>query len=672
MIQFSLLENFDQQRRGGIGLGMKNGSLLSLKDIKIKDEFWSVYMDLVRDTIIPYQWEALNDRIPDAAPSYAIRNFRIAAGLEQGEYHGMVFQDSDLAKWLEAVGYSLAVHPNERLEATADEVIDLIGKAQLPDGYLNTYYLVKEPGNRWTNLWECHELYCAGHMIEAAVAYYQATGKRKFLDIMCRFADHIDSVFGPEPGKKRGYPGHEEIELALVKLYRVTGEKRYLSLAAFFVNERGKKPYYFDIEAEERGWKHHWSQEGTRPSDSSRYNQYHLPVREQKEAAGHAVRAVYLYSAMADLAKETGDQGLMEACRTLWSNIAAKQMYITGGIGSTVHGEAFSFDYDLPNDTVYQETCASIGLIFFSHRMLALEKNGKYADVMERALYNSVLSGLARDGKSFFYVNPMEVWPEASEKNPGKRHIKPVRQKWYGCACCPPNIARLLSSLGGYIYTVEDNTVYTHLYIGGELKTEICGMPVSLIQETEYPWDGSITIKVNGASETEFTLALRMPGWCPKASLKINGEECSIGYRLRDGYIYIKRTWNNGDIVELNLEMEPQLIQAHPSVRADAGKAAIQRGPLVYCLEEADNGKNLASITILSDTHLDGFRDPGLPGEAVAIRAQGIRINEGSWDGNELYRPLQKSEKPFQLKAVPYYLWGNREPGEMLVWIPYR
>jgi DUF1680 family protein len=651
---------------------MGKGGLLPLTDVKIQDEFWSVYTDLVRNTIIPYQWEALNDRVPDAAPSYAIRNFRIAAGLEQGEYHGFVFQDSDLAKWLEAVGYSLAVHPDAKLEATADGVIDLIGKAQLPDGYVNTYYIVKEPENRWTNLWECHELYCAGHMMEAAVAYYQATGKSKFLDIMRRFADHIDSVFGPEPGKKRGYPGHEEIELALVKLYRVTGEKRYLNLAAFFINERGNKPYYFDIEAEERGWTHHWNRQGSRPSDTGIYNQYHLPVREQKEAVGHAVRAVYLYSGMADIAMETGDEELLKACRTLWNNIAARQMYITGGIGSTAHGEAFTFDYDLPNDTVYQETCASIGLIFFSHRMLSLEKNGKYADVMERALYNSVLSGLARDGKSFFYVNPLEVWPEASEKDPGKGHIKAVRQKWYGCACCPPNVARLLSSLGGYIYSVEENTVYTHLYIGGELKTEVGGMPVTLVQKTEYPWDGNVTIQVKGASETEFTLALRMPGWCPKARLRVNGEECSIGYRLHDGYIYIKRSWNHGDIVELNLEMNPQLIQAHPSVHADAGKAAIQRGPLVYCMEEADNGKNLAVVSVLSDAHMDAFRDPGLPGGAVAIRAQGSRINGSSWDGNELYRPLQSNEKPFQIKAVPYFLWGNREPGEMLVWIRYR
>ncbi|HHY81730.1 MAG TPA: glycoside hydrolase family 127 protein [Clostridiales bacterium] len=640
-----------------------------LKNVRIKDEFWNRYTNLVREVILPYQWNALNDRIPDAPPSYAVRNLRIAAGVEEGEYQGLVFQDSDMAKWLEAASYSLAVQPDETLESQVDEIIDLIGKAQLPDGYMNTYYIVKEPGRRWTNLWECHELYCAGHLIEAAVAHYEATGKRKFLDIMCRFADHIDSVFGPEPGKKRGYPGHEEIELALFKLYRVTGEERYLNLALFFINERGKTPYYFDVEAEERGWVHHWAHKGQRPSQTKEYNQYHLPVREQKKAVGHAVRAVYLYSGMADAALETGDEELGDACRTLWNNITGRQMYITGGIGSTHIGEAFTFDYDLPNDTVYQETCASIGLLLFSRRMLQLEKHGKYADVMERALYNSILSGIALDGNRFFYCNPMEVWPEASEKNPCRRHIKPERQKWYGCACCPPNIARLLSSIGGYIYSRDGNTIYTHLYIGSELEAELDGEKVILAQKTDYPWDGEVTIQVMGITEKEFDLALRMPGWCDQASLKINGEECSIGYRLRDGYIHIERTWTNGDTIVFQMEMKPQLIQAHPQVRANAGRAAIQRGPVVYCLEEVDNGKNLSAISISHDIRLDAYRDAALPGNAVAVRGQGMRINDSLWDENELYRPLQLNVTPVTIKAVPYFMWGNRGIGEMLVWI---
>ena len=644
--------------------------ILPIKNIKIKDDFWSKYVDLAMDVVIPYQWEALNDRIADAPPSYAIHNLKIAAGQMQGEFSGLVFQDSDLAKWLEAVGYSLAVRPDAELETIADEVIDLLEKAQQPDGYLNTYYIVKEPGNRWTNLWECHELYCAGHMIEAAVSYYQATKKRKFLDIMCRFADHIDTVFGPEMEKLKGYPGHQEIELALVKLYRVTGEEKYLRLAKFFIDERGKSPYYFDVEYDKRGGRTHW--DNNHPSHSREYNQYHLPVRQQDKAVGHAVRAVYMYSGMADVAAETGDEELLEACRKIWDNIVTKRMYITGGIGSTRHGEAFSFDYDLPNDTVYQETCASIGLIFFAHRMLGLEKKGCYADVMERALYNTVLSGIAMDGKSFFYVNPLEVWPEACEKNPGKHHIKPIRQKWYGCACCPPNIARLLSSLGQYVYGVDKHTVYTHLYIGGEAKVDIAGETVTLVQETNYPWNGNITIQVKDVSEKDFVLALRMPSWCNQANLRINGEECSIDDRLQNGYIYISRIWNEGDAVELQLKMIPSLIQSNPLVRANAGKAAIQWGPLVYCLEEVDNGNNLSAIDIPSDIQLDAVYDNDLLGGIIIIKGQANRINETSWKKGELYRPLQPDEKSINIKAVPYCMWGNREPGEMQVWTRYR
>ncbi|HPT77975.1 MAG TPA: glycoside hydrolase family 127 protein [Candidatus Atribacteria bacterium] len=643
---------------------------IPLKDIKINSGFWSGYIDLVLDKVIPYQWDALNDRVADAAPSHAIRNIRIAAGLEEGEFHGMVFQDSDVAKWLEAVGYSLAVRPDERLEQLADEVIDLLEKAQQPDGYLNTYYTIKEPGKRWTNLWECHELYCAGHLIEAGVAYYGSTGKDRLLKIVCRLADHIDSVFGPEEGKLRGYPGHQEIELALVKLYRMTGEQRYLRLAKFFIDERGREPYYFDIEYEKRGGRNHWSG-NAHPSGSREYNQYHRPVRQQDKSVGHAVRAVYMYSAMADIAAETGDEELLDACRTLFDNITKKQMYITGGIGSTRHGEAFTFDYDLPNDTVYQETCASIGLIFFARRMLDIEKKGVYADVMERALYNSVLSGMALDGRSFFYCNPMEVWPEASMKNPDRNHIKPVRQKWYGCACCPPNIARFIASLGRYIYSVGPETIYVHLYAGSEVKTGLGGGEVALEQETQYPWDGRISINISKAEDQRFVLALRKPGWCTQASLRINGEECSVGSRLKDRYIYIDRVWSQGDRVDLYLDMEPVLVQAHPRLRYNAGKVAIQRGPIVYCLEQCDNGENLAALSIPAETRLETVYDSGFLGGAVLIKCQGYRTNEDVW-GEDLYSRLRIDERPVTIRAVPYFMWGNREPGEMLVWIRSR
>ena len=643
--------------------------MLKLK-AKINDNFWSRYAELVRDEVIPYQWDALNDNVADAEPSCAIRNFRIAAGEEEGEFYGMVFQDSDVAKWLEAVAYSLENYPDPELEKKADDVIDLIGRAQQPDGYLNTYYIINGLENRWTNLHECHELYCAGHMIEAAVAYYEATGKRKLLDIVCKFADHIDTVFGPEEGKLKGYPGHQEIELALVKLYRVTGNKKYLDLAKFFLDERGKEPYYFDIEWEKRGKTSHWfGGRGQAPSKNKEYNQAHLPVREQTEAVGHAVRAVYMYSAMVDVAMETGDEELLEACRRLWNNIVYKRMYITGAIGSQVHGEAFSFDYDLPNDTVYAETCAAIGLVFFASRMLEAEPKGQYADVMERALYNGVISGMSLDGKSFFYVNPLEVNPEACEKNGNFRHVKPVRQKWFACACCPPNVARLLASLGHYIYGVKDNTVYTHLYIGSNTEVDIDGTKVGLVQETNYPWNGKVSITVNVDGAKEFGLGLRIPGWCRNARVAVNGEQVDLASVTVDGYAIIKRQWQDGDKVELDLPMEPVRVRSNPLVRADIGKVAIQNGPIVYCLEEVDNGPNLHAVVLPKDAELEvSFREDLLGGVNV-ITAQGQKAKEEAW-GPELYKANACTEyEPVKLTFVPYYAWVNREPGEMTVWV---
>lgn len=649
----------------------KKATGLNLKDVAIHEGFWGKYVQLVRNTVIPYQWEALNDRIPDAEPSHSLRNLRIAAGEEEGQFGGLVFQDTDPYKWLEAVGYSLAVHPDPQLEKVADELIDLIGRAQQEDGYINTYYTVKEPGNRWTNLLECHEMYCAGHLIEAAVSYYEGTGKRKLLEIACRFADYIDSVFGPEPEKLKGYDGHEEIELALAKLFKVIGNERYMRLLTFLMDERGKKPYYFIEEWKKRGGISHW-QKGVSSEPDMAYNQAHKPVREQMEAVGHAVRAVYLYTAMADMAALTGDERLSTACRTLWDNIVNKRMYITGGIGSTYQGEAFTFDYDLPNDTAYQETCASIGLIFFANRMLKLEPHGKYADVMERALYNSVISGMAQDGKRFFYVNPLEVLPEACMKDPGKRHVKPVRQRWYGCACCPPNISRLLSSLGGYIYTTNENTIYTHLYINAEAKMQIGGGGVTIVQESSYPWDGEIELLLKEVPGCEFNLALRIPGWCPDAQVDVNGERVDLAPIVHNGYALIARTWRTGDAVSLKLKMPVEFIQANPLVRADAGKVAIQRGPLIYCLEEADNGSGLSGIKLDTGCVPEATFDPSFFGGAVIISGDALRDDNSDWT-NSLYRPLTvRAGKAFKFKAIPYYLWANREMGEMQVWTRYR
>ncbi|GIO88157.1 hypothetical protein J25TS5_50890 [Paenibacillus faecis] len=643
-----------------------------LHQVHIQDEFWSYYINLVRDVVVPYQWDALNDRVNSAEPSGAVRNFKIAAGLEQGDFYGMVFQDSDIAKWLEAVAYLLESKPDPALEDIADGLIDIIAMAQQEDGYLNTYFTIKEPGQRWTNLAECHELYCAGHMIEAGVAYYRATGKRKLLDVVSRFADHIDSVFGTDPGKLAGYDGHQEIELALIKLYQATGNERYLRLGRYFVDQRGQKPSFYAIQLEERGGKTHWP--GNVALDLE-YSQSHVPVREQDKAIGHAVRLLYMLTGMADVAAETGDDSLFAACRRLWDNIVTRQMYITGGVGSMPQGEAFSFDYDLPNDTVYAETCASIGLIFFAQRMLRISPEAPFADVMERALYNTVVGGMSRDGKHFFYVNPLEVDPKAcGGANRKYDHIKPVRQEWFGCACCPPNVARLLASLGEYIYTLHEGTLYTHLYIGGEAQLEVGGGKVKLKQASNYPWDGKIRLEVEpvGAAGS-FALALRIPGWCKRASLKLNGSTYPLNDQtVVNGYVRIEREWAAGDVVELDLEMPVQRIYSHPLVRANAGKVALQRGPLVYCLEEADNGANLHEIVLPREAELTAVREEQLLGGVVTVRAEAEKLREEDWT-NGLYSPeAVPGTKPHPVKFIPYYAWANRGEGEMTVWVRER
>jgi uncharacterized protein len=640
---------------------------LNLANVKIQDSFWSDYTDLVKNVVVPYQWDALNDRIADAEPSHAIKNFKIAAGEEQGEFHGMVFQDSDVAKWLEAVGYLLAVQRDPELEKIADGVIDIIAKAQYEDGYLNTYYTLKEPGQRWTNLCECHELYCAGHMIEGAIAYYNATGKRKILDVVIRFADHIDNVFGKDPGKLRGYDGHQEIELALMKLYEVTSNEKYLLLSEFFLEERGKQPHFYDEEAANRGNTHHW--DSTFMIKDKAYSQAHKPIHEQEKAVGHAVRFVYMCTGMAHLAAKTGDRKLYESCKRLWNNMVSKQMYITGGIGSQSHGEAFTIDYDLPNDTVYAETCASIGLIFFAQRMLLLEPNSKYADVMERALYNTVLGGMSRDGKSFFYVNPLEVYPQACGTNQIYHHVKPVRQRWFGCACCPPNVARLIASLGQYVYTVRENTVYTQLYVGGQAELELNGSRIILKQESNYPWSGDIKFTIQTDQETEFTLALRIPDWSDQTKISINGVSKQLDGIIVDGYAMLQGVWKTGDQVELILSMPVSRMKGHPLVRQTAGKVALQRGPLVYCLEEADNGSNLHHLVLPTDAQLEIAEDSSLIEGMKVITGEARKQKTENW-GESLYKRDAKTETDVaSVKFIPYFAWANRGLGEMRVWV---
>ena len=637
---------------------------ISLKNIDITDKFWNKYRSLVKDVIIPYQWDTLNDNVPDAEPSHCIENFRIAAGEKKGEFYGAVFQDTDVAKWLEAVAYVLdSQGRDEELEKLADETIDLIGKAQGPDGYLNTYFTIKEPERRWTNLREGHELYTAGHMIEAAVAYYQATGKRRFLDIVMRFADLISKKFGPEEGKCHGYPGHPEIELALVKLYRVTGKKNYLETAKYFVDVRGVGENYFF--QEEKGEKYQQifpEFAGYEPE----YSQSHKPVREQKTAEGHAVRAVYLYSAMADLAYEYQDEPLLKACEALWKNIVTKRMYITGGIGSSGLLERFTTDYDLPNDRNYAESCASIGLAMFGKRMGQITRDAKYADIVEKALYNTVLAGIAMDGKGFFYVNPLEVWPDNCLNRTSMEHVKPVRQKWFGVACCPPNIARTLASLGQYIYGEDEESIFINLYVSNEAETQINGVPCKLTIDSDFLKNGNVKIYVKSQQDSGGKLALRIPGYSRRFLVSRNGNEISSP-RIEKGYLILE-DMKAEEIIAVSCNMEARFIHANPEVRADEGRVAIIRGPLVYCLEEADNGRNLSSLYIDTKAELTEAYEDELLGGVVTVTAKGKRISNEGWNEDELYKEQEIQLEDVVLKAVPYCNWGNRETGEMAVW----
>lgn len=652
---------------------------IPLKNIKISDPLWSFYTSLVKDSIIPYQWDALNDRIEDAEPSGCIRNFEIAAGEKTGEYVGFVFQDSDIGKWLEAVAYTLQTFPDKNLESIADDVIDLLGRAQHEDGYLNTFYTIKEPNNRWTNLQECHELYSLGHLCEGAIAYFEATGKRKFLDIVCKYVDYVDTLFGASEDKLKAYDGHEEIELALVKLYKVTNEKKYLELATYFIDQRGKEPYYFDTEWEKRGKVSHWTNNiSLPPGDGNReYFQTHKQPKHQSDAVGHAVRLVYLATSMADLALENNDSELLEACHRLWNSIVKHRMYITGAIGSTHFGEAFTFDYDLPNDTIYGETCASIGLIFFANRLLRIEQKSEYADIMDLALYNTVLASMSLDGKRFFYVNPLEVLPEACEKNENYVHVKPVRQKWFGCACCPPNLARLLSSLGSYIYSNIDNTIYTHLYMGNASILNVNSQNITLTQQGNYPFDNKVTMSVGISTPTEFTLALRIPSWSKDTVIKVNNEIININDLLDNGYVKLTREFSNNDTIEIVFDMSIVPFKANPKVKADANKIAIMRGPVVYTLEEVDNGKNLHDICIYPCEGFTFEANSNLPLSVPKIHAnKATRSDESLWS-NSLYAPLFNDKVPCNATFVPYFIWGNRHKNvevgeEMLTWVNYQ
>ncbi|QAA32625.1 glycoside hydrolase family 127 protein [Clostridium manihotivorum] len=634
-----------------------------LQNININDTFWNSYTRLVKEVIIPYQWQILNDNVEGAAPSHCLNNFRIAAGEKTGEFGGAVFQDTDVAKWLEAVAYALCEDRDESLEALADYVIDLIAKAQCEDGYINTYFTIKEPGLRWTNLTEGHELYTAGHLLEAAVAYYNATGKRKFLDSMIRFADLICDTFGKEQGKKHGYPGHQEIELALVKLYEVTKERKYIDTAKYFLDERGNMPNYFLEERKTKQYKLIF-QEFSKYEPI--YSQSHIPIRQQLTAEGHAVRATYMYCAMADIAYEYEDLELLKVCESLWNNIVDKRMYITGSIGSSGYLERFTTDYDLPNDSNYSETCASIGLALFGLRMAKITRQSKYIDIVERALYNTLLSGIGLNGKEFFYVNPLEVWPDSCLPDTSKAHVKPVRQKWFGVACCPPNIARTLASLGQYIYLVDKETIYVNLFISNNTTFKLEDKSVKLSLKTNFPNNNNFKLNINSNKDNKITLALRIPDYAENYKILINGEPFAAG--IEKGYAMIDGSFID-DTLEVSFEAPAKFIYANPKVRADAGKAAIMKGPLVYCLEEVDNGENLSGILVDTSIKPKEHFEEELFGGVTTVIAKGKRISGKNWDTHRLYCEHKPKLEEITIKAIPYCYWCNRKQGEMLVWI---
>lgn len=561
-----------------------------------------------------------------------------------------MFWDSDFGKSIETVAYSLFRSPNPELEARVDEIADLYEKLQDEDGYVNAWFQRVQPGRRWTNLRDFHELYCAGHLIEGAVAYFQATGKRKLLDVMTRFADYMITVFGHGDGQIPGYDGHEEIELALVRLARVTGEQKYLDLSKYFIDERGTEPHFFIDEARRDG-----RDDKKFVFHSFEYNQSHQPVREQTKVVGHAVRAMYLYSGMADIATEYSDDSLTKALETLWGDLVTRQMYVTGGIGPSAANEGFTSPYDMPNESAYNETCASVGIVFWAARMLGRGPDRRYADIMEQALYNGAMVGLSLDGTRFFYDNPLE--------SSGKHH----RWTWHPCPCCPPNIARLLASIGSYMYAVSSDEVAVHLYGEGKAQFEMAGQAVTLAQETRYPWDGAICLKVGLAHPARFTLSLRIPAWSKGATLSVNGKPLDLEQAMVDGYARIEREWSDTDEIALVLPLAPRLLRANPMIRQDAGRVALARGPLVYCTEETDNGTGLNRLTITGDpadaieSAIAGMND------AVALDLDAER-DEANW-GETLYREAPPATAKVKARFVPYHLWDNREPGEMLVWM---
>lgn len=605
--------------------------------VRFTDRFWAPRIETNRRVTIPYDFQKCEE-------TGRISNFEKAGGHITGEFEGIYYNDSDVYKVIEGAAYSLAQQPDPDLEAYLDALIAKIAAAQEDDGYLNTYHTLVTPDRKWTDIRVKHELYCAGHLIEAAVAHHQATGKRNLLDVAIRLADHIDSVFG-EDGKHEP-PGHQEIEIALVKLADETGEQRYFDLAEFFVDQRG------------RGENHELY---------GPYAQDHLPVGEQHEPVGHAVRAMYLYAGMADIAARSGNEAWLDALNKLWEHTVEKKMYLTGGVGATSHGEAFGQPYELPNASAYNETCAAIGHAMWNHRMGLLHADAKYIDILERTIYNGFLSGVSLSGDRFFYPNPL-----ASR---GTYHRSP----WFSTSCCPVNVVRFVPSIPGYAYAQREHALFVNLFAQSEASLEIAGGTVSVRQITEYPWSGEVEIIVTPDEPCEFSVHVRIPGWAQgdpvpgdlyayrngsadKARLVVNGTAVSLD-ELNSGYAVITRTWNRGDVIKLSLPMPVRVVESHPEVEANRGRIAIERGPIVYCMEGVDAGGYVRNIWLPESIELTPMHEPQLLGGITALRGTANAQVQHDPEGDVL-----TEKRPIQL--IPYYAWDHRAACEMAVWLP--
>jgi uncharacterized protein len=610
--------------------------MLPLDAVSLTGNFWSKWQDTNRQVTLQHGYRMLEE-------AGNFHNFRLAAGLTEGKYRGRVFNDSDVYKWLEAVGYELHLHPNAELQRKADEVIDLIAAAQQSDGYLDTYYQVAEPGKRWTDLDFGHELYCAGHLLQAAAAHARASRPTKLFEVAARFADLLCATFGPD--KRQGTCGHPEIEMALVELYRVTGKRAYLDLAKFFIDQRGQGVM--------RGLD--WLK--------AEYHQDRVPVRQASEVEGHAVRAMYLNAGVADLYLETAEASLLAALERQWQDMTQGKLFLTGGLGARYEGESFGDPYELPADRCYCETCAAIGMLMWNWRMLLITGEGRFADLMERALYNGILSGLALDGKHFFYMNPL--------LSRGGH----ARQPWYECACCPPNIMRLMASLTHYFVTRDEAGLQIHLYNNAAIHADLGpGRAMVLNMQTDYPWQGLVAFSIEETDGLPWTLRLRVPEWGQSAIVTINGQIIEKP-TIETGYAVLERAWQAGDVVELALSIEPFIVEAHPRVDAVRGSVAVQRGPLVYCLEAADHpGLNLMDIQLDETAPLQAiWREDVLPEGMMTVQMAGYALETDEWR-NHLYRRLRSgtrlARKPIPLTAIPYYAWANRGANAMRVWIP--